>query len=160
MKVSILRGGNTVVVDGVPETVDCSSLPSFIHAIQWNGIKGEIEYNPDDNGVQAPNHPIITIEPFQHLIDLWTIAHKENQLLSKERQLELHTDTLNREVQRKNHEAAQQAFFETSAAVMKLAEADRATLVERIRQLEASHSILDDRLKFAEGIISSLKEDK
>ena len=46
-KVTIIPSDNHVYVDGAGTfmTVDCSSLPSDIHAIQWDGTKGRIEYN-------------------------------------------------------------------------------------------------------------------
>ena len=46
MKVSIIPSDKTIVVDGQALTFDYDIDPT-IHAIQWDGDSGEIEYNDD-----------------------------------------------------------------------------------------------------------------
>lgn len=43
--ISMVKIDNTITVDGNGQTVDLSSLASNIHAIQWDGSTGHIEYN-------------------------------------------------------------------------------------------------------------------
>ena len=49
MKLTIVPNDNLVIVDGEPESVDLSHLPEGIHAIQWDGENGEIEYTKPPN---------------------------------------------------------------------------------------------------------------
>jgi hypothetical protein len=63
-----------VNVEGASENVDCSSLGD-IHAIQWYGTHGEIEYfNPPGKmfGLKGPTH-FDDFEPFQYLVDAWEV---------------------------------------------------------------------------------------
>lgn len=41
---TIIRDTNTVVCGAVAFEVDCSALPEDVHAVQWDGDRGEIEY--------------------------------------------------------------------------------------------------------------------
>ena len=43
--ISMTRPDDAVTVDGNGQSVDLSSLASNIHAIQWDGSTGHIEYN-------------------------------------------------------------------------------------------------------------------
>jgi hypothetical protein len=45
MRVTIIVEENRVNVEGQSETVDCSSLMAEdVHAVQWYGTSGEVEY--------------------------------------------------------------------------------------------------------------------
>jgi hypothetical protein len=79
MRVTIISDDSLVLVDGVPFTVDCSALLPEIHAVQWDGAAGEIEFKAVD-GHKRPNEPIEDIAPFQPLIDLWTIERDKPPL--------------------------------------------------------------------------------
>lgn len=46
MRVSVLVADSMVVVDGVSRTVDLSDVDKNILAIQWDGIRGEVERVP------------------------------------------------------------------------------------------------------------------
>jgi hypothetical protein len=81
MKITIIRGDGTVYVDGVPRTVDCSSLPADLHAVQWDGTAGEIEYASvrcaGCGGVsRKANQPITDMTPYQPQVDAWHAAGK------------------------------------------------------------------------------------
>ena len=79
MRVTIVPSDGTVVVDGVGFTVKCDDLPVNVHAIQWDGVRGQIEY-----GVQrcehcggrskAPNEEFTDFAPYQKYVDAWGIA--------------------------------------------------------------------------------------
>jgi hypothetical protein len=76
MRVTIIRDDNTVVVDGERQTVDCSSLPADVHALQWDGARGEIEYAmvicAHCNGrSKKPNEIIFDVSPYQQLLHDW-----------------------------------------------------------------------------------------
>lgn len=68
--VTIVPSDGIVAIDGKAFVVDCSSVDSSIHAVQWNGTAGEIEF-VTVNGQRAPNEVITDISPFQAVIDLW-----------------------------------------------------------------------------------------
>lgn len=44
MQFTIIRDDNRVIIDGEMRVVDCSALPPEVHAVQWSGDYGEIEY--------------------------------------------------------------------------------------------------------------------
>lgn len=52
---TIIKDDNWVGRDGVGFNIDCSSLAANIHAIQWDGSKGWIEYNDgtDNNSISS-----------------------------------------------------------------------------------------------------------
>jgi hypothetical protein len=77
MKLTIIPSDNMVYVDGTALPVDCASVADSqapaaeVHAVQWNGTAGWIEYAGDD---RPPNRTIAEITQFQPLIDAWTNA--------------------------------------------------------------------------------------
>ena len=59
-----------VAVDGYGiAPIDCSSLASNIHAIQFDGTNGEVEYNDG-----TANLAITAISDYSTITDLWTSA--------------------------------------------------------------------------------------
>lgn len=74
MRVTIIAEDNMVLVEEQPEKVDCSSLDEEISAIQWYGVRGEVEYKMDHvNNSRRMNLMIDDFSPYQHIVDLWTI---------------------------------------------------------------------------------------
>lgn len=83
MRVTIIRDDNTVVVQGERHTVDCSTLPTDFHALQWDGASGEVEYRMvkcDHCGGRnkEPNLRISDLAPYQPYIDAWGVAKAEH----------------------------------------------------------------------------------
>jgi hypothetical protein len=78
MRVTIIPYENRVSVEGMSEAVDCSALPNDVHAIQWYGKRGEIEFW---NGYGATtlkmNEEITDFTPYQYLVDAWTTEAKK-----------------------------------------------------------------------------------
>lgn len=85
MRVSIIRDNATVTVDGVCYAVDVSELPSYFHAIQWDGSKGHIEFGLDAEGRHLPNLSLIDFKPYDFLVDRWNM---ENAKAAAERELQ------------------------------------------------------------------------
>ncbi|MCH7793836.1 MAG: hypothetical protein IH900_01665 [Proteobacteria bacterium] len=69
MRVTIIANDGKVGVDGVFRAVDLSTLDPNIHAVQWDGVVGHIEFK--DN---SANEAITDISAFQSFIDAWTAA--------------------------------------------------------------------------------------
>lgn len=67
MRVTIIKDDGIVGVGGVFRKIDLSSLAPEIRAVQWDGVRGHIEYYDED----APNYAISDISEFQGLIDLY-----------------------------------------------------------------------------------------
>jgi len=82
MKVSIIKEDNKVVVDGVGHDVDCSELPTFIHAIQFDNGVGHIEFKADENGRRMGNIKIMDITFANYLLDRHRI---EDDRIKKEK---------------------------------------------------------------------------
>lgn len=70
MRLTIIPSDNVVFVDGKALTVDCSSLDKTIHAVQWDGTSGEVEY-ATIAGKRKPNAVIKDISAFRSLISAY-----------------------------------------------------------------------------------------
>jgi hypothetical protein len=69
MKLTIIKDDNAVYLNGSSFGVDCSSLGSGVHAVQWSGESGWIEYKSDELGVKPENEPIYSLQDFQSFVD-------------------------------------------------------------------------------------------
>ena len=84
MRLTIVRDDNVVIVDGVAMTIDCSAVADVetpgaqVHAVQWNGARGEIEFTRDPHAGNTapvtPNRVIGNIDQFSPVIAAWTNA--------------------------------------------------------------------------------------
>ncbi len=79
MRLTIIKDDNRVMVDGVGYEVDCSSLPADVHAVQWDGSSGEIEYRMtrcDHCGARSKkvNEFIRDVAPYAPLVEAWKLA--------------------------------------------------------------------------------------
>ena len=67
---TIIKDDEFVKVDGVGlNSIDCSSLATNIHAIQFDGTNGHVEYNDGTS-----NLAITAISDYSTITDLWTSA--------------------------------------------------------------------------------------
>lgn len=74
MKVTIIPSDGLVSIDNEGfNGLDLSFIDQSIHAIQWYGEGGEIEYK-DERGRMIANVEINSIEQFQPALDLWQAA--------------------------------------------------------------------------------------
>ena len=65
---TIIKDDGFVKVDGYGiQPIDCSSLAANIHAIQFDGTNGHVEYNDGTN-----NEAITSISAYSAITDLWT----------------------------------------------------------------------------------------
>jgi len=79
MQLTIIKGDNTVIVDGEGYKVDCTALPAGFHALQWDGDSGEVEYamtRCDHCGARTKkgNEIISDVSQFQPYVDAWGVA--------------------------------------------------------------------------------------
>ena len=63
MRVTIIPADNLVIVDGEPHTF-VFDIAADIHAVQWDGVAGEIEYNDG-----KPNKKIDTLGSFNAIVN-------------------------------------------------------------------------------------------
>lgn len=92
MRLTIVADDGAVGVDGefIPG-LDLSQLDASIHAVQWNGEYGEVEYKTRfENGVLVkPANMLITdITPYQFAVDAWAVA-KEAARVAAELEAEM-----------------------------------------------------------------------
>jgi|GEM_PF-1321082 len=81
MKLTIIPDDQTVTIDGERFAIDCADLVAQrIHAVQWDGVRGHIEFRDADDGNKPANELIESVARFQPLIDAWHDAKgiKEN----------------------------------------------------------------------------------
>ena len=70
MKISVIKPDNIVVVDGVARGVDLSDQDAALHAIQWDGTKGEYEYTNSTGPIQR----VLNFSELQPFLTRWTAA--------------------------------------------------------------------------------------
>jgi hypothetical protein len=77
MRLTIIPSDNTVYVDGRALVVDCSSIDPAIHALQWDGEAGWIEYVQPPSGGAILNEPIMSLAPeYLALVAAWEAARE------------------------------------------------------------------------------------
>jgi hypothetical protein len=82
LRITILPAEKHVYIEGVCRAVDCagisdSAAPALtVHAVQWNGAAGWIEYanDPFDPVSHVQNRAIEDISQFQRFVDAWHAA--------------------------------------------------------------------------------------
>lgn len=68
MRVTIVPSDNFMQIDGRTIWIDLSDIPTNIHAVQWDGVSGHVEYTNSQNVV------LQNLSAFQTWIDRWTAA--------------------------------------------------------------------------------------
>ena|ERR1700757_63319 len=80
MRVTIVVDDDLVLVDGKPAKVDLSHLiADNIHAVQWYGDRGEVEFRSDPMGDREPNERIKEFVVFQKYVDAWRIQREADE---------------------------------------------------------------------------------
>lgn len=145
MIISVIRPDSCVIVDGISASVDCSDLPAFIHAIQWNSdaCRGHIEFAPDSDGRRHPNMPISDFTAYEYLCDRHRESCASAAVIAKEAELS--------EAEKKVRGAKAQAEQEAQlhAALVEMQERSAAALAEK----QAS----DDRVAAMEARLAELE---
>ncbi len=78
MRVSVIVDDNCIYVNHFSERVDLSAMPDFIHAMQWYGTYGEIEFRQDEDGNRQPNKRLDDFDEFKKYVAAWEVeAQKE-----------------------------------------------------------------------------------
>lgn len=80
MRVTIITDDSHVYVEGHALVVDLTGLDEEIHAVQWYGEVGEIEfkYNAVDN-TREPNLRFDDFAPYQIFVARWMIEAQKEQ---------------------------------------------------------------------------------
>jgi hypothetical protein len=91
MKLTIIVPDNIVIVDGEPVGVDVSGFASLqgIHAVQWDGKRGHLEYAQDDPDEFRHNTVLTSIDDYADVIEAWHARRKEVEAEEAERQRKL-----------------------------------------------------------------------
>lgn len=78
-KVTIIPSDTYCAVDGVGYTgVNMGSVPADVHAVQWFGGSGWVEYVSNEDGSKPPNQPIDSLAPYQPVLDSWAVINEEH----------------------------------------------------------------------------------
>ena len=92
MRATITADDNMVYVDGEWASVDCSTLPDNLHAMQWYGDWGEEEFKTtvDATGMtRQPNNRITDLSPYQSYLDAWKSSYMLRKAQEKKVQNEI-----------------------------------------------------------------------
>jgi hypothetical protein len=79
MRLTIVVPDSNVGVDGEFKKLNLASMDENIHAVQWNGTRGHIEYN--DGTI---NEQITDINQFSDIVDQWYSITPEVEELEPE----------------------------------------------------------------------------
>jgi len=75
MRLTIVPSDNVVFVDGLLKRVECAGFSELagLHAVQWNGTAGHIEFDNKDATPWTfkPNEPLDDVARFQPVVDAW-----------------------------------------------------------------------------------------
>jgi hypothetical protein len=78
MKLVIIADDARVCVDSVCyDELSMGALDPTIHAVQWNGLYGEVEYKSvfENGQITKPQNQVITsIDSYQWAVDAWNIT--------------------------------------------------------------------------------------
>ena len=81
MRLTIVADDSSVGVDGeFVSPVNLSRLGGTIHAVQWYGSYGEVEYKPrlENNVLVKPANVVITdVSPYSFAVNAWHAAKAE-----------------------------------------------------------------------------------
>lgn len=92
MRLTIVADDNAVGIDGeFFSDLDLTQLDSSVHAVQWNGEYGQVEYKTRvENGafVKPPNALITDVAAYQFAIAAWAVA-KEAARVAAELEAEM-----------------------------------------------------------------------
>jgi hypothetical protein len=99
MRITIIALDKWVSVDGEGYSgLDLSFLPQDIHAVQWYGIEGDVEYR-DERGRATKNEEITDFSPFQNALEVWRAAKElyeqslAQQIIEAQNEADLNANT-------------------------------------------------------------------
>lgn len=70
MRFTYIAPDRVAIVDGAARQVPDLEPPAGVHAIQWDGSTGHVEYALVD-GIKPPNAPLASIAAYQPILDAW-----------------------------------------------------------------------------------------
>jgi hypothetical protein len=74
MRVTIIPSDGFVSIDGEEYLgLALAPMPAGVHAIQWYGVDGEVEY-VDEQGRAIRNERVTDITPYQAALEAWHVA--------------------------------------------------------------------------------------
>lgn len=81
MRLTIIRPDNMVYIDGEAISIDCSTLPADVHAVQWSDDagKGWIEFEQEPFGSPKLNEEIFSRSAYASLISAWEAERQRLQ---------------------------------------------------------------------------------
>lgn len=90
MEITIIKNDRTVYIDKVSYSdLQINSVPSDVHALQWKGYYGWIEFVEDENGIKPQNLKIDILPDWANdAIEAWNIAKsiEEQQAIEEQNQ--------------------------------------------------------------------------
>lgn len=80
MKVTIVPGDTYVAVNGIGFSDIDVTLSEDIHAVQWDGDSGWIEYK-ENGGVKPANQTITDLSQFDSVLQAWQVRYEESLIV-------------------------------------------------------------------------------
>ena len=80
MRVTIVPADGLVMINELAyDKLDLSFIDSSIHAVQWDGVAGEVERKNPATGKLIANEQITSLDAFQEAIAKWHIAKQQHE---------------------------------------------------------------------------------
>lgn len=151
-RISIIPDDGIVAVNGMSVTgLDLSFLPNDIHAIQWYGERGEVEFKTDIYGYKKMNEKIDSFKPFEKAVDLFGQVQAavqndtEMETVPNRQQLfGMVQAILDEKAQNRGYDNIQAACSYLNSTVPRFAAEAQAYLEWRDKVWVASHQLLSE----------------
>lgn len=151
-RISIIPADGIVAVNGMSVSgLDLSFLPDEIHAIQWYGERGEVEFRTDLYGYKKMNEKIDSFKLFEKAVDLFeqirTAAQNEpeKETVSNRQQLfGMVQAILDEKAKNRGYDNIAAACSYLNSTVPRFAAEAQAYLEWRDRVWVSSHQLLSE----------------
>lgn len=71
MRFTFIPADRIVIVDGVARHLPDITAPDGIHAVQWYGEAGEVEFSTTAKGEKPPNERITSVADWRYALEAW-----------------------------------------------------------------------------------------
>lgn len=77
MRFTFIPSDNLAIVDGIARHLPGIEAPPDVHAVQWHGEAGAVEYRMAADGTKPPNARITSLDDWQYVLDAWAALDPE-----------------------------------------------------------------------------------
>lgn len=151
-RISIIPSDGIVAVNGMSVSgLDLSFLHDDIHAIQWYGERGEVEFRTDLYGYKKMNEKISSFKPFEKALDLFEQARaaakeepEQDKISNRQQLFGMVQAILDEKAQNRGYDNIATACSYLNSTVPRFAAEAQSCLEWRDKVWVASHQLLSE----------------